>query len=208
MLLTVPAVLPDSTLAPQHVAQKFKGGFAGLGCDCATVDDDGNCLDPEPCSDGASENPTVAEVAAMCANEGLDYSGGVCVAPAYSGTSGNPPNITSAQTCASFGMNYVGGNCVTPSSPSGKTAGLPANTAYSPANVFAAAVGGALDVAKLMVIQPGTAQGGGVTQRVGLPVVGPGSSAVNIGGMQISSTMLMVAALGIGAILLMSQRGR
>src|SRR5271170_4877812 len=45
--------LPESMLAPSQIADKFNvqtfAGLGALGCDCAVLDEVGDCTDPECC---------------------------------------------------------------------------------------------------------------------------------------------------------------
>jgi hypothetical protein len=68
MLTPVPSTLPDSTLSPSDIMAKFSPqslaglghgpfGFAGLGCGCSESDENGDCLDPDPCVPDTSDLP-------------------------------------------------------------------------------------------------------------------------------------------------------
>jgi hypothetical protein len=91
MFTPVPAILPDSTLAPAGILAKFSSqSLAGLGwgpsgmgdCPCLELDDSGNCLDTTSVGCGttvstpvtASPSPVVSTVVATgSCDPGYDY---------------------------------------------------------------------------------------------------------------------------------------
>lgn len=135
MIMPSYTTLPESMLGNSALVQKFAvpamAGLRGMGCDCSELDDNGNCLDPDPCvtstpievSDcaygGTYPNCNAApggEASIICtAGQVIDASTGVCTAP------GN----TVAAFCTQQGETYnsATGLCNTPSGTS-PSAGL------------------------------------------------------------------------------------
>jgi len=70
MFTPVPAVLPDSTLAPAAILAKFSsqslaglgwGPSRGMGCDCSDTEE-GVCMDPDPCDTSGSTSSSLLPV--------------------------------------------------------------------------------------------------------------------------------------------------
>jgi hypothetical protein len=82
MIMPAYTTLPESLLAPSQIADKFNvqtfAGLGALGCDCSETDDEGDCLDPDPCSTGSTDTGSTGSTAAEdslmdCMNAG--YTG-------------------------------------------------------------------------------------------------------------------------------------
>jgi hypothetical protein len=180
-------VLPDSTLAPGAVLQKFRvSSLAGLGCGCSQTDDTGTCLDPDPCPPPPS-------------SAGCPGSPGC---PGYIDPNVNAAIQAAIPTQPDTTVQTSSGTVV-----AGYTVPSQSSTAW--ANVAAALVKGGMTLAQIQSIQPGTvvsANGAILRQSPGfsVPVT---SSTTNLGlSASGSSGLLIAAAVGLAVVVMMSGR--
>jgi hypothetical protein len=179
----VPAwpVLPDSTLAPDAVLQKFRvRSLAGLGCGCSETDDTGTCLDPDPC-----EGP--APLTAGCPGS-----------PGCPGYVDPNLNLDIQNTLAQLPTTTVGTQ---------KGYVMPSQNSAAWANAIAQFAKAGMSLAQLNMIQPGTvlsANGAILRQAPGLPVpVVSGNLGVNA---NTGGSMLILAGVGLIAVMMLSRR--
>ena len=185
----VPAwpVLPDSTLAPAAVLEKFRvRALAGLGCGCSETDDTGTCLDPDPC-----EAPPLSA--------GCPGSPGC---PGYI-----DPNLNAAIQAAIPSQPDTTVQTSSGTVASGYT--IPSQSSAQWAAVAAALVKGGLTLAQIQSIQPGTvvsANGAILRQATGLAVPVT-TSNTNLGLTASGSSGLIIGAVVLlAAVVMMSGR--
>jgi len=152
--------------------------LSGLGCDCSEIDNDGNCLDPDPCS--SSTGATT----------------GTLTLPGFS-------TLPIVQTPTQAGETVV--PSATPTSPTAvASTGMTAQQ-YA---LYSQILNNAGTLGKELAITPGTVvtpQGAVSQQNPGYPIGGTGFSSV-LGGVS-SSSIMPLALLAIGAIVIL-QMGR
>jgi hypothetical protein len=131
VILPVNSVLPESTLAPEDVMEKFGSqSLAGLGCDCSYTDlVSGECFDPEPCASNTTTLPNPF---------GLPYGTSPSGVPPNSSTAGTR-NTSSSDAALAAGISQTArllqmlaiqpGTTVTNQGISRQAAGFPISTA-------------------------------------------------------------------------------
>lgn len=159
------------------------GKLSGLGCDCSTYDDSGNCLDPEPCSTIPTTPIDVTNLptTAVGLNPIFETTGPLTLptsAPASPATGAPASPATTAQSAAATAADFNLGAQL-------------ARSGFSLAQEVAAQPG--------MVIGP---NGQLSYQNPGYPV-GIGASLTTPS----SSTMIMLAVLAIGAVAVIGMKG-
>jgi hypothetical protein len=209
MLTPVPSTLPDSTLQPSGVLQKFnvqmlsglgRGpfpfGFAGLGqCGgCAEYDDSGNCITLEP----DCPNPPVTSTLPLPTTA---YSDAAAAAM--------PPNID----CAAGYYLAVSGSCLP--NPVTVAPGVSTSPSTTVSSLLPVASSSALTSAQIAgLLSQGIA---GATQAAALAqlpagysigpqgqIIAPGSVAASTSLLSGSSgTILLMLALGVGVFIMM-----
>jgi hypothetical protein len=97
------------TEPPMQAFRGF-GHLRGLGCDCSESDENGDCLDPEPCSTDTGSGttftiPTTPSTPASCPTGQVNF-GGVCIPSTSAATSGT--SIDSAGTVVSTSFGPIG----------------------------------------------------------------------------------------------------
>jgi hypothetical protein len=149
--------------------------LSGLGCDCSSIDDNGNCLDPDPCS-----SPTNTYGA----------STGTVSLPGF----GPLP----VQTPVQAGETVV--PSATPTAPNTTQATGMTAAQYQ---LYSQILSNAGTIGKELALTPGTtvsANGAVSQQNPGYPIAGTGiAQAFN------SSSFLPIAMVGILALLLMKR---
>lgn len=187
--------LPQSLLPAGAVAEKFRvATLGGLGCD-ATIGENVDMSTGE-CLDG-----TAPEVGGI--------SAGMGPTPLPPLAAGTTDSVSLDNYFSSIGLTVPPGQPFSVPTTSGQRAvyinqGTAAAPNYAPA--IGAAVQGAIDIAKLLTVQPGTVQQGGTTirQNPGFGVPTPyTSTSLNLGATGASSGML-IAVVGLGAVLVFS----
>lgn len=164
-------------------SRQMFGKLSGLGCDCSTYDDSGNCLDPDPCS-------TIPTTPIDVTNLPTTASG---LNP-FLETTGTLTLPTSAPSSPATGA---------PASPATSAASAAATAAEFNLGTQLAKSG--LTLAQEVAAQPGMVIGpnGQISyQNPGYPV-GIGGSITTPS----SSTMIMLAVLAVGAIAVFGMRG-
>jgi hypothetical protein len=182
----VPAwpVLPDSTLAPDAVLEKFRGAsLAGLG---TMICDESGCYD-----DGTSPAPPAPPTSDSSTNLCSLYPA-MCQGPQGVVTPAVPDQTVTTPT-GTIATGYT----------------IPSQSSAAWANVAAALVKGGMTLAQIQSIQPGTvvsANGAILRQATGLPVPVT-TSTTNLGlSASGSSGILIAAAIGFAALLMMGGR--
>lgn len=184
----VPAwpVLPDSTLAPQAVLEKFRvRSLAGLGVlQCLDPNDSSSCYE-DGTGQGGTPTPPAGGGVDLCS---LYPTPGCPGAPLPTPISQLPVTTVGSQT------GYV----------------MPSQSSAQWANAIAALEKTGMSLAQLSMIQPGTvvsANGAILRQATGLPVPVT-TSTTNLGLTGSASSGLLVAAVVGLAFVMMMSRGR
>lgn len=189
MVVTVPSVLPDMSLAPSKIARKFDRGMRGLG-----AGEFDQYVSPGDISfstgsilDGPGNFVTFDHSLDTTSTDLTGYFDQIGIAPPEPGT---PVAI--------------------PTAGGGKVVYVNRGTAASPnwAPVVGAITSGIFDIAKLLTIQPGTVQQPGVTlrQSPGYPVTVPQTqTGVNVAATTGGGLMMAAAAVLIAMMFLRRQ---
>ena len=186
----VPAwpVLPDSTLAPAAVLEKFRvRALAGLGDPCFPGDPDYDptiCAAPTP----IPTSPSTTGSADLCSLYPAMCQGSASVTPAS-------PDATVTSSTGAIQTGYT----------------IPSQSSTAWANVAAALIKGGMTLAQIQSIQPGTvvsANGAILRQSTGLPVPVTNVSG-NLGVSASPGAGLAIAAVaGLIALVVISKGGR
>lgn len=179
MVVPVPATLPDNTLAPEEIVQKFSStSLHGLGDDYYNDETDDYGYVP---GGGGSNTENICAL--------MPYMPG-CSAGGF-GTGGYQPPV--------YDQNPAGGGARSSGSGSGGTSN---NT------LILALIKAGVDVSKLAVVTPGTTlnKDGGVSrQNPGFAIPGTYDASVGVsaGG---SSSMLLMLGVGAALFFMMNKR--
>jgi len=139
MIMPSFTTLPESMLGNPDIIAKFNSsslaGLRELGCGCSTLDDSGNCLDPDPC-DTSSYNPSDCAYGGVYPNcnpaPGFTSTG----QPIGSGSNVDTSGMVTAAECAQWpGYTYnpgtmectLGSGSATAIGGSGPSSGLTAS---------------------------------------------------------------------------------